>query len=122
MSARLKRAQEAWGDVPAYIQALVDACDGSSQNKVAAQLGYSGAVISQVITKTYPGDMGRVEAQIRMVLMRSKIICPALGEIQELGCHAWQKEAKVLCSSSPTKVRMFHACRGCARFKKGDVK
>lgn len=105
-----------------HIDALVKACDATSQNKVATQLGYSAAVISQVITKIYPGDMSRVEKQICMVLMRSKITCPALGEIPELGCHAWQKEALVLRSSSPTKVRMFHACRGCARFKKEDAK
>lgn len=122
MSARMERAKDAWGEVPAFVVSLVEACDRTSQNKVATELGYSGAVVSQVITKIYPGDMTRVEKQIRMVLMRSKITCPALGEIPELSCQAWQKEAQALRSSSPTKVRMFHACRGCDRFMKGARK
>lgn len=119
MSARMTRAQEAWGDVPVFIISLVNACDAKSQNKVATQLGYSGPVVSQVIANAYPGDMTRVETQIRMILMRSTINCPALGEIAELSCHAWQQQAKELTSSTPTKVRMFHACRGCARFTGG---
>ena len=69
MSERMQKAREAWdNDVPAYVKAIVKACDlpGSSQNKVAKTLGYSSAVVSQVISRKYPGDMDIVAKQVRV--------------------------------------------------------
>lgn len=118
MSSRMKRAAEAWGKVPDYVIAIVKACDaeGASQNTVARQLGYSGAVISQVISNRYAGDLSAVETKARMHLMNSKVLCPAVGEISEIACSQWRDEAKQLTSSSPQRVRMFHACRRCPRY------
>lgn len=118
MTPRMKKASEAWGKVPEWVIAIVDACDApnGSQNKVARKLGYSGAVISQVIVKRYLGDMTAVEQQARMHLMKSTVVCPALGEITEIACLGWREEANELRSSSPTRVRMFTACRNCPRF------
>lgn len=117
MTSRMKRATEAWGKVPEWVIAIVNACDApnASQNKVARQLGYSGAVISQVIVNRYLGDMDAVQRQARMHLMKSTVVCPALGEITEIACLGWREEAQELQSSSPTRVRMFTACRRCPR-------
>jgi hypothetical protein len=106
--------------MPPFIKALVSACDQTSQNQVAKRLGYSGAVVSQVIRNSYPGDMTRVETQVRMILIGNVVDCPALGEIQELDCHNWQEQAGALTSAVPTKVRMFRACRGCECYKGGE--
>lgn len=119
MSERLERARAAWGIVPDYVVAIVSACDApnASQNKVAKRLGYSGAVISQVITNSYPGDAVRIEQAVRMHLMGSKVDCPALGEIKELQCVDWQEEARKKQHRTPFKGQMRRACHRCDRFK-----
>ena len=52
----LNRARAAWGDaIPAWVEALAAACDGSSQKVVARRLGYSDAAISNALRNTYKG-------------------------------------------------------------------
>lgn len=113
-------AQEAWGgEVPDFVEALVRACDaaGSSQNKVASKIGYSGAVISQIIRNSYGAETGTLEARVRAVYMDGAVDCPALGSIEAAGCLAWRDKAKALRSASPLVVQMFNQCRRCPRYK-----
>lgn len=123
MSERMKRAEYAWGgEVPEFVRAIIKACEApnSSQNKVARKLGYSGAAISQVIANKYQGETDMIADKVRMVLLQSTVDCPALGEIPELGCVAWQEEAVAEAFKTPFKVKMAHACRRCPKFTKGQ--
>ena len=52
----LEKARAAWGSVlPDWIERLATECGRSSQSKVAAVLDRSGTMVSQVLSKTYPG-------------------------------------------------------------------
>ncbi|MGJ8609676.1 MAG: hypothetical protein ACSHWY_01185 [Octadecabacter sp.] len=113
------RAKEAWGnDVPDVVKAIVAACDApnSSQNKVAKRLGYSTAVVSQIISKKYPGDLQGIAQRVRMILMGSTVECPVDGTIPETTCVEWKNNAKTLTSSNPTVVKMFRQCRKCPEY------
>jgi len=117
MSARMKRAEAAWGEhVPSFVKSLVKASDETSQNVVARQIGYSAPVISQVINKTYPGDLEAVADRVRVKLDGSVVTCPALGEIKEIDCEAWRNRRTALRSAVPLHVRMFRTCRNCPLF------
>lgn len=122
MSARREIADDAWGVVPDWIDALVKACDakGASQNKVAGRLGYSGSVVSQVLRKDYAGDMHRLETRVRDIFLGGEITCPALGEIKSEACLKWRDLAADLTSASPIRVRMFNACKRCDRNQQAE--
>lgn len=116
MSERMDTAVENWGTVPDWVASLVEACDHSSQNKVAGRIGRSAAVVSQVLRNAYAGNMRAVEQRVRDVLMAEEIACPALGPISSEDCLNWRDRAEKHSSHSPIQVRMFSACRRCHRF------
>ncbi len=61
--AALLTSLDAWGDtLPDWVRALAEACEASSQNKVAQQLGYSGALVSNVLrNRAIPANSRRGE-------------------------------------------------------------
>ncbi|QND45232.1 transcriptional regulator (plasmid) [Rhizobium lusitanum] len=110
----IAKVKIAWGDdTPEWIVALAEACNRSSQSAVAKDLGYSGPVISQVLSNKYQnGDLTRVEQMVRGALMAETIICPIMGEMARDVCQSWQK--KPFGTASSHRVRMYTACRsGC---------
>lgn len=117
MSDRMELARAAWGDVPDWIAALVRACDarGSSQNKVAQRLGYTGAVVSQVIRRRYPARLAVIEDRVRAIYLGGDVGCPALGFIGSESCLQWRDRSRALTSANPAVVRMFRACAVCPR-------
>ena len=122
MSPRMEVASDAWGEIPDWIAALVNACDakGASQNKVASRMGLSGAVVSQTLRNRYPGKLRNIEDRVRAVYMAGNITCPALGEIGTEDCLKWRDRATELRSASPINVRMFSACNRCPRHLKNE--
>lgn len=128
ISSRMRLAQDAWGNVPDWIAALVTACDakGASQNKVAQRLGITGGAVSALIRNSYKADSANMAARVRAVYLPEDINCPALGHINTENCMAWRDSADSLSSSAPITVRMFRACRDCPRFSseidEGDTK
>ncbi|APE43628.1 hypothetical protein BOO69_09535 [Sulfitobacter alexandrii] len=118
MSPRMDMAQECWGVLPDWVEALVNACDadGSSQNKVARRLKFSATVISQVLRNEYKGSLGNIERRVRAIYAPGTVQCPALGPISSEDCLTWQDDAGELRSSAPMTVRMFRACRKCPRY------
>ncbi|MEL7098259.1 MAG: hypothetical protein AAGM84_05455 [Pseudomonadota bacterium] len=121
MSERMQAAQEAWGDVPDWIEALVEACDATSQNKVAARLDRSATVISQVLRGTYPGNLDNVERRVRAVFLAEQVDCPALGPISSEDCLAWQDKAKEERATTPLNVTITRSCRRCPRFRNEEA-
>lgn len=106
------RAAAAWGaDLPAWVAALAEACEGASQNRVAEQVGYSAAVISQVLKRSYRGDYAAVERRVRAALMGETVVCPVLGEIAATDCHRHQ--SRPFATTNPLRVRLWRACRSC---------
>lgn len=114
--APLELARAAWGEpLPDWIETLAIECGKTSQARVAEQLDRSGAVISQVLRKIYPAEMGRIEERVRGVFMDGRVACPGLGEIAVQLCQDWRGKAGKLEVGNPLRVRMFRACNSCTR-------
>jgi len=121
MTSPIETARAAWGaDIPDWVEALALACTASSQNKVAARLGRSAAMISQLLRRKYPGDLRAVEDLVRGHLLAGTVECPALGALPMHECRAWMAKATSFENTNALRVRMFRACRLCPRFKTGD--
>jgi len=118
MSAPLKqtpvqRATEAWGEtMPEWVRAVAEACEKETQAAVGKRFGYSGSTVNQLLSNTYRGDIGRVEASVRGGLMSETVLCPILQDIPRNVCLTWQK--RPFSTASANAVRMHRACRsGC---------
>lgn len=126
MSARpkidhLAKAKAAWkAELPDWVRALAEACNASSQNKVAMRLDRSGSMVSMVLGGTYGdkgGDMAALEDRVRGVLMAETVECPAFGNLPLNECQDWQKRAAQRPGYNTLSVTMYRACNRCARFK-----
>ena len=117
MSRRRTAAEEAWGaPLPDWVDMLVQACDETSQGKVAKRIGRSASVVSQALGNCYAGSLHVLEKRVREVLDAEEITCPALGPISSADCLNWRDRAQTMTSASPISVRMFRECRRCPRF------
>ncbi|MCC5965519.1 MAG: hypothetical protein JJU24_05220 [Natronohydrobacter sp.] len=116
MSGPLDIARSAWGTpVPDWIETLARACAARSQVSVANDIGRSPALVSQVLRRKYPGDLGAVEQAVRGAFMGAQVTCPAKGAIATHECQGWQRKARQFVNSNPQRVRMFRACNNCPR-------
>lgn len=105
----IDRARGAWGpEIPDWVRVLAGACDASSQSKVARQLGYTAAVISEVIRHQYGAGYDRVADKVRGVLMAETVSCPYGGEIALTVCHRHQDRV----AAGDTTHSMIVALRG----------
>jgi len=109
------RAAHHWGaDLPDWVAALAIACDAAgSQAGTAARVGYSGAVVSQVLKRDYRGSYDAVEAAVRARIMAATIECPALGQILLEDCHDHQRAAGAGARESTLQVQLARACPIC---------
>jgi hypothetical protein len=121
----LGRAIAAWTtggqDVPDWVGALAIACDESSQNAIAKRLDYSPAVVSNVLRRTYSGDLRAVEQAVRGRLMNQKVTCPVVGELDAATCNGHQRAP--WSPHNPQRIQFYRACRaGCpnSRLPKGE--
>lgn len=113
----VEKARAAWGDeMPAEIVALAKACEAETARAVAAKLGYSGALISHLLARRYPGDVDLAFAKIRGVLMGEMVECPVLGTIGSTRCLDEQK--RPFAATNSTRARLYHACAVCPRNRK----
>ena len=115
MSARA-RARDAWGEaLPDWVAALAEACEASSQNMVAKDLGYTAGALSAVIGNKYAASTAQIEATVRGALMRETLSCPALGEIGKDVCARWRKLAPTFMNTNSQRITMHRACNQCPR-------
>jgi hypothetical protein len=107
----LAKARAAWGTaLPDWVEALANEANRTTAVKTAQRIGYSGAVLSHVFSKNYPGDIARVEAKVRGALMNATVTCPVVGEIGLDRCLTEQKMGNT--GASSIRARIFRACRG----------
>lgn len=104
------KATEAWGNIPEWVLSLAEACNAQTQAAVSRQLGYSAAVVSQVLSNSYQkGDIGRFEQAVRGALMAETVRCPVMGDLSRNACVSWQR--KPFAATNSHRVRMYQACR-----------
>lgn len=119
MSGPLDKAREAWGDaLPDWVEVLAVECGRSSANKVAKTLGYTPAVISQVLGSKYPASSARLEERVRGVFLDAKVACPANGDLPLQECQDWRDKAGLFVLGNPQRVLMYRACNKCPRHVK----
>lgn len=109
----LAKAEAAWGKaLPDWVRELALEANRTTSARTAQRIGYSGAVLSHVFAKNYPGDIARVEAKVRGALMGLTVDCPVVGEIGRDRCLDEQKMGNT--GASSIRAKLFRACRnGC---------
>jgi hypothetical protein len=104
-------ARRNWGDaLPDWVVVLAEEATRTNGVAAAKRLGYSPAVVTQVINATYKGDLGAVEQKVRGALMGVEVDCPILGEIGRDRCLDEQR--KKFRGTSAIRTRLYVACRG----------
>lgn len=113
------KARAAWGDaLPDWVRALAERADAlGSQNKVAAEIGYSPAAVSTIIGNTYAArDTSALETAVRATLMAETVICPVWGETSLAQCLDWRASAaRPFRALSSLHSQMRDACGACPR-------
>jgi len=95
-----------------WINALRQACENTSQSRVAKRLGVSGAMISQALNNKYPGDLTNLRTRVEGELLGASVPCPVLGEISVRQCLDYQHQP--FAATNAQRVRLYRACRsGC---------
>lgn len=113
--------KKGWGDAPPdWILCLRRQCAASSQRQVAEKLGRSAGLVSQVLSRSYKGDMAGVEDAVRGAFMDATVTCPALGILPTDECQAWRRKARTGVRTNALRVRMLNACQTCPRNQKED--
>lgn len=99
-------------EVPRWLSELRVQVASKTQAKVAAELGYSPAVINQVLASKYKGNLPRFAETVRSVYLGETVFCPVMGELEKHRCRQYQKEP--FSATNPVRVRRYRACRaGC---------
>lgn len=122
MSA-IERATAAWnGHLPTWVQKLAEACDATSQNQVANQIGYSPTYVSWVINNKCAErkiDETAVQQAVEGALMARIVNCPVLGEMRADICLKHQRAPYA--DTNHVRVRLYRACRnGCQNSRLED--
>lgn len=94
-----------------WLDCLRAACQHESQKAVASRIGYSAAVVNQVLKGTYKGDMGRVQAAVEGALLSTTVECPVIGELPRQRCIEYQRSPYA--PTNPMRVQLYRTCRQC---------
>lgn len=120
MTTALDTARACWGAaLPDWVELLATRCVASSQNRVAAEINRSAALVSAVLRNRYAGNLAAVEEVVRGVYERATVDCPALGAIRANICRDWQLKAVRFSSENSQRVTMYRACNRCPRGRQG---
>jgi hypothetical protein len=104
-----------------WLQELRWRCEKSSQQKIGKELGYSAAVINQVLKGTYKGDVEKVEIKIRGAYLGETVGCPVIGELEKNICI--ENQQREFSPTNSTRVKLYRACQTCPHSdnRKGEV-
>lgn len=112
-SNKARQPRKLPADVKAALAAAVKRA--GSQTKVAAELGASGAVVSQLLRDAYPGDVPTYASRIRGLYMAETVQCPVMGTLGRNHCLDYQ--ARPLAFTNPQRAALFQACKSCLNRK-----
>jgi hypothetical protein len=92
-------------------------CARTSQSKVAERIGYSPAVVNQVLGGSYKGDLRAVQKAVEGALMGATVECPVLGTIG--GNRCLEEQRRPFAATNPNRVRLFKTCPTCPNNRAG---
>ena len=102
-----------------WMQALREACSSESQAVVGARIGYSGSVVSQVLSGKYRGRLDHVREAVEGALLGATVECPVLGTLARHLCI--EHQGRPFAATNPVRVQLYHACRdGCRNSRAGQ--
>lgn len=107
---------------PRIVEAVINEVRRPSQTQtsVAARLGVSVTMISQVCSGKYESESPKLEKAVRALLLGDKTECPVLGEIPFGDCMSQQQLPLV--ATSPQRIQIFKACHGgCINYRGRNV-
>jgi len=99
-----------------WISVLKEECDRTSQSEVGRIIGYSPAVVNQVLKGTYAGNLDNVERKVRGALMGRTVECPVIGDIPLQRCM--EHQTKPFKPTNSLRARLFRACKTCEHNKR----
>ena len=94
-----------------WLAALRAAAKAQGQKAVGLRIGYSTAVVSQMLSGTYKGDLSRVQQAVEGALMGATVECPLVGELPRQRCADYQRRGFE--STNPMRVAMSRECPKC---------
>lgn len=104
---------------PTWLTVLREyAAPKGGQARAAVAIGYSTAVISQVLSGKYNGDMEAVQAKVEGALMGMTVECPVIGELARNRCLEYQKRA--FAATNHLRVQLSKACPKCPNRRGGE--
>lgn len=96
-----------------WVAALRAEAQRTSITAAAKVIGYSPAVVSQVLQGRYPGDLRRVEQAVSGAFMGATVECPVIGELARNRCVEYQRRASDFAATNPLRVALSRACARC---------
>lgn len=102
----------------AWLDELRKHRDTHGGKKTAEAIGYSGTVVSQVLSGKYQGDLQAVRQKVEGALMGMSVDCPVLGEIPRNRCLDYQRQG--FAATNPMRVRLAQACPTCPNRRGGN--
>lgn len=106
-------AESAWLDV------LRDYNAAHGGKKTAEAIGYSRAVVSQVLGGKYQGDLNAVRQKVEGALMGLSVDCPVIGDLPRNRCLDYQRQG--FSATNPMRVRLAQACPTCPNRRGGTA-
>lgn len=103
---------------PDWMDVLRGACKARKQSGVAAEIGYSPTVVSQVLSGTYKGDLKAVRQKVEGALMGLTVECPVVGDLPRNRCLEYQRQT--FASTNHLRVQLSKACPGCPNRRGAD--
>ncbi len=99
-----------------WLDILRQQAEGKTQAEIARELGYSPAVVSQVLGGRYQGSLDNVAARVAsMYGVGGQVQCPELGVIAPGRCADSYERAHRpgIRPGNPQTARLAKRCRGC---------
>lgn len=94
---------------PLWIRTLREQCTERNQTIVAEEIGYTGAVVSAVLSGKYKGNTANVEKAVRGAYLGETVACPVLGELPANRCLEIQRQP--FAATNHQRISLYRACR-----------
>ncbi|MCK4783669.1 MAG: helix-turn-helix transcriptional regulator [Desulfobacteraceae bacterium] len=94
-----------------WLELLQSAVDDSSQAEVSRKLDVSTTTVSLILKGKYGASTDNIAKRIIEVYGNENVDCPVMGDIALSVCA--EKRKLPFSASSPIRVRLFNACKGC---------
>ena len=112
-----EKSLAAWGpERPDWVLELAQVADLEGLKGAERRVGRASSTLSQVLSNSYAGDVGKIEERVRGALMALTVECPVLGEIGRDRCL--DEQSKDFVATSAMRAQLYRACRsGCPHSK-----